>query len=102
MLQETGRTLKKLYPDSLWYRYGGDEFLVLNTTGKTYGEDVYRFSFPGRIKTDLLLSIGHADGTPEDSQQLYRLIATADASLYEVKRRTHTPEYGGHDRRRRV
>ena len=29
------------------------------------------------------------------------LIAAADASLYEVKRETHTPEYGGHDRRRR-
>ena len=32
---------------------------------------------------------------------LFELIGMADESLYEAKRKTHSPEFGGHERRNR-
>ena len=93
--------LKELFPGSRCYRYGGDEFLVLCTEGKPDIEEVYSFADSSVPKEKILLCVGKAEGKPEDQDQLFTLIAAADAGLYEVKRKTHTPSLGGHDRRRR-
>lgn len=44
---------------------------------------------------------GYADGTPKSHEDFYALVAQADAKLYEIKHITHSPEFGGHDRRMR-
>lgn len=101
VLRETANRIRGLFPGCYCYRYGGDEFLVLNPGEAAYTEDIYRFSMSEPRDIQLLLSMGHAEGTPQDHGQMFELIAAADASLYEVKRRTHSPEFGGIDRRRR-
>jgi diguanylate cyclase (GGDEF)-like protein len=101
VLKETAETLKRIYPDSFRYRYGGDEFLVISTNTELYDDDTYRFPIPGVSDDEVLLSIGMSEGTPQDYGQLFGLISRADEGLYEVKRRTHSPEFGGRDRRRR-
>ena len=101
VLKETARQIEALYPGSLCYRYGGDEFLVLNTLANTYDGEAYSFTASSVPRRKILLSIGFAEGVPQDGGQLFDLIAAADARLYEVKRKTHSPEFGGHDRRRR-
>ena len=45
------------------------------------------------------LSIGSAKGEPQSYDELFDLISEADAELYKVKIRTHSPENGGHERR---
>ena len=104
ILKETGEALKKLFPEALCYRYGGDEFLVLcrENPDAGYAESVYRFQKETAAGTvDVLLSIGCAQGTPANYQELFELISEADKALYQVKARTCSPEFGGHDRRRR-
>ena len=101
ILHETGKRLKEIFPGSRCYRYGGDEFLVLDTNDDAYEKETFVFphsSIPGR---DVLLCIGRAKGDPADADQLFQLIKDADADMYEVKRKTHSPEFGEHDRRRR-
>ncbi len=100
VLTEVARQLKTLFPGGICYRFGGDEFLVLNTVEDVYRMDRYEVSAPGVPDGQLVLSIGYAAGDPQDHDGLFALIAEADASLYEVKRKTHSPEFGGHDRRR--
>jgi diguanylate cyclase (GGDEF)-like protein len=101
VLRETAVQIKKLFPESRCYRYGGDEFLVLRTEGEVYAHEFYSFHVPAVPREKIVLSIGHADGVPEDHDMLFRLIGQADESLYEAKRKTHSPEFGGHDRRNR-
>lgn len=101
VLRATAVQLKKLFPESRCYRYGGDEFLVLRTDGNAYTHDFYSFHVPAVPGEKIVLSIGHAEGEPETHDQLFDLIRQADESLYESKRKTHSPEFGGHDRRRR-
>ncbi len=101
VLKETARHLKALFPSSRCYRYGGDEFLVLNTEGEPYKEDTFKFSVDEVTGRDVLLSIGSSEGKAESAQELFNLIAAADGVLYKVKQRTHSKAYGGHDRRRR-
>ena len=101
VLKETAVQLKKLFPESRCYRYGGDEFLVLHTQGDVYTQDHYSFHVPAVPGEKIVLSIGHAEGEPETHEQLFDIIRQADESLYEAKRKTHSPEFGGHDRRRR-
>ena len=59
LLRETGEILKHLYPDGHYYRYGGDEFLVLThrPAHENYGAETYdlRHSTCG---VRMLLSIG--------------------------------------------
>lgn len=104
ILQKTGEVLQKLYPDALCYRYGGDEFLVLdrNSTANNYPADEYSFANenPDGPKS-ISLSIGQASGEPQTYDEVFALITTADKALYEVKARSHSPEHGGRDRRKR-
>jgi len=102
VLKETALRLKELFPKDRCYRYGGDEFLVLSTENETYCEDIYQFSSAAIPNSNILLSIGHASGDPEDHNRLFELIKAADVRLYEIKRKMHSPEYGGYDRRRSI
>ena len=104
ILKETGTILQRLYPEAFCYRYGGDEFLVLskgegthNYTGEEY--EFTKQSPKGAVKINL--SIGCAKAEPQSYDELFDLISTADAELYKVKIRTHSPEHGGHERRKR-
>ncbi len=99
VLRETSRKIEELFWGCCCYRYGGDEFLVLSTGGQVYGEDTFTLPVAAIPENDILVSIGRAEGTPEDLSQVFALIAKADLSLYEVKRRTHSPEYSGFERR---
>lgn len=102
VLRETADHIRELFPECLCYRYGGDEFLVLNPGEAGFQADTYSFCMRESEGLELQLSIGHAQGTPEDRGQLFELIAAADVALYAVKRRTHAPEFGGRERRRGV
>ena len=99
VLEETAKRIRRLFEGERCYRYGGDEFLVLDEE-VAYEKDIFYLSVPVIPDQKLLLSIGRAQGCPTDYDTLFELIAAADADLYEVKRRTHSPEFGGHDRRR--
>ena len=48
----------------------------------------------------MLLSIGSAQGEPAGYQEFFDLISEADKALYITKKRTHSVEFGGHDRRK--
>ncbi|MDO4845019.1 MAG: diguanylate cyclase [Oscillospiraceae bacterium] len=93
-LQETAKQLKKLFPKNPRYRYGGDEFLVLGTEEEAYRGETFLFSTEVIPEKTLLLSIGRAEGVAEDQDRLSKLIAEADADLYEVKRKAHVPASG--------
>ena len=104
ILKETGSVLQKLYPNAFWYRYGGDEFLVLSTGGGPQNYEGSEYSFIKQSPDGtyhVSLSIGSAKGKPQSYDEAFDLISKADAALYETKVRTHSPEYGGHDRRQR-
>ena len=101
ILQEVSVILKKLFPDAHYYRYGGDEFLVLTykPASANYGSFTYDFT-EERYGVRAVLSIGNASGSPTSYQELFDLISLADKALYIVKERTHSAEFGGHDRRK--
>ncbi len=98
VLKAAALHIRTLFPGGLCYRYGGDEFLVLNQHGQTYRQDTYLFSTPGVQERQILLSIGSVSGTPENHDQIFQMIASADASLYAVKRMTHSPDYQASER----
>ena len=99
ILREVSEILKQLYPGAHYYRYGGDEFLVLTYKAPedNFGSDVYDFA---KDQIRVLLSIGNAQGEPADYQEVFDLISRADKALYVTKQRTHSVEFGGHDRRK--
>ncbi len=99
ILKEVSETLKQLYPGAHYYRYGGDEFLVITykPPEKNFGANVYDFV---KDKVKVLLSIGSAQGEPAGYQEFFDLISEADKALYITKKRTHSVEFGGHDRRK--
>ncbi|MCR5233723.1 MAG: GGDEF domain-containing protein [Lachnospiraceae bacterium] len=104
ILRETGERLKRLYPECRYYRYGGDEFLVIceNEDVDVFSGDTYSFRWPDRNTTiEVMLSIGRAGGKPEDKEGFFALITAADGMLYKTKVRTHDPNNGGHERRAR-
>lgn len=104
ILKDTGDILRTLYPEALWYRYGGDEFLVLSSgdASRNYAGSEYHFEKQSRKGMGKVsLSIGNAMGEPQTYDELFDLISRADKALYEVKAHTHSVEHGGHDRRRR-
>ena len=90
VLKETARQLKNIFPDSYCYRYGGDEFVVISTKDeKKYEDEVYSFTVPAVSGQTIQLSIGSEDGTPENSDQVFRMINNADRKLYILKEKTH-------------
>jgi len=101
ILREVSETLKSLYPAAHYYRYGGDEFLVLTykPPEDNYGADTFDFR-QTKYGITVDLSIGNAQGYPANYQELFDLIGKADKALYVTKQRTHSAEYGGHDRRK--
>lgn len=101
ILREVSEKLKNLYPNGHYYRYGGDEFLVLThkPAEENYGSDSYEFR-QEKYDVRVVLSIGNSQGSPESYQELFSLISEADKALYVTKQRTHSFEYGGHDRRK--
>ena len=103
LLRKTSDLLKNLFPDAHYYRYGGDEFLVLThrPAEDNYGATTYGFTHEDS-GAKVTLSIGSAQGNPEGYDELFELISLADKALYVVKRRTHSVEHGGHERRNRT
>lgn len=101
ILRETSEILRRLFPGGHYYRYGGDEFLVLTykPPEANYGSDTYDFVH-GDSGSRIFLSIGNAQGEPSGYQELFDLISQADKALYITKQRTHSVEFGGHDRRK--
>ena len=101
VLKLTARTLENLFPNCLCYRFGGDEFLIVDVGGKSEKVGFYTFDVNAFPSGKVMLSIGDADGSPKTHKEFFDLLAQADAKLYEMKRFTHAPENGGHDRRKR-
>ena len=101
VLRSTARWLKSTFREDRCYRYGGDEFLILSTEEKSYAKDVGIVKVPEITDERILLSIGRADGEAKDHDDLFALISKADEKLYEVKKRTHSPEFGGHGERKK-
>ena len=102
ILREISSALTHLYPGGHYYRYGGDEFLVITyrPAEENYGSDTYDIR-QEQYGVKVLLSIGNAQGNPAGYQDLFDLISSADKALYITKQRTHSVEFGGHDRRQR-
>lgn len=63
-----------------------------------YGAPTYDFTNEGSA-VKVSLSIGSAQGDPTGHEELYALISLADKALYVIKKRTHSIEGGGHERR---
>ena len=104
VLREAGQKLRQLFPESLCYRYGGDEFLVLSSAApeEIYPNDTYAFDHQADEKQiPVLICFGRAQGCPKGQEEVFDLTYQADTALYDVKRRMHSPEFGGHDRRKR-
>ena len=101
ILREVSEKLGQLFPGGHYYRYGGDEFLVLThkPAEDNYGSDTFDFK-QEQYGARVFLSIGRAQGSPANYQELFDLISCADKSLYVTNRRTHSAEFGGHDRRK--
>ena len=101
ILRKTSGLLEHLYPGGHYYRYGGDEFLVLThkPAEDNYGSDTFDFTYE-KTGLKVLLSIGTAQGSPNNYEELFELIARADQSLYVTKERTHSAAFGGHERRK--
>lgn len=101
ILQEVSGVLGDLFPGGHYYRYGGDEFLVLThkPAENNYGYFTYELK-EQKYGVNALLSIGNAHGSPATYEELFDLISQADKALYIVKERTHSAEYGGYDRRK--
>lgn len=102
ILRQVSSALTRLYPCGHYYRYGGDEFLVITyrPPEENYGSDTYNIK-QEQYDAKVLLSIGNARGKPASYQELFDLISIADKALYVTKQRTHSAEFGGHDRRQR-
>ena len=101
ILRDVSEALIHLFPGGHYYRYGGDEFLVLThkLPEDNYGADTYEFT-QEKYSVNVSLSIGNAQGCPANTEELFDLISQADKALYTTKARTHSAEFGGHDRRK--
>ncbi|MGB3340275.1 MAG: diguanylate cyclase [bacterium] len=94
-LIETTNILKATFRKSdIIARIGGDEFVVLTSeTGIARAQDLYirllasvnSFNNRTRLPFSLKLSVGWAHYNPEKPQTVYRLLSTADRSMYRHK-----------------
>ncbi len=102
LLKRTSVELEKLFPGSQYYRYGGDEFLVLSRgpAGDNYGSSTFSFMHE-ETGIRVSFSVGSAQGEPAAYDDFFKLISLADKALYAVKKQTHSVEHGGHERRNR-
>lgn len=89
VLEATARQLEILYPDCSCYRYGGDEFVVISTKEEMDLAEYQYFTVPSVCDQKICLCIGAEEGTPENYDQVFRLINNADRKLYDLKRKTH-------------
>jgi len=92
LLKETGSVLRNLYPGASYYRYGGDEFLVLSgkNPGKNYPETSYGFDLETeKAAVHVTLAIGIAESSPADYDEFFKLISRADDAMYAVKASQH-------------
>ena len=101
VLRETASIIAEAFGKEYSYRYGGDEFLVLTHKPAEYNYGSFTYDFTEeQYGVKAVLSIGNAHGSPGSYQELFDLISRADKALYIVKERTHSAEFGGHDRRK--
>ena len=90
-----GNFIREYFPNANAYRYGGDEFLIITEGTREYmleylHGDKPTFSIPvkeGRLIIDI--SFGTATGTPQNADDMRRLIAQADDELYKIKKEIH-------------
>jgi diguanylate cyclase (GGDEF)-like protein/PAS domain S-box-containing protein len=104
-LATVARLLKDTFRESdIIGRIGGDEFTIL-ASAATEGEqavlltslqkNIERFNVDHTPGFPISLSIGSACHEPEDPRQLEALLAEADESMYEKKRRGQVARDGG-------
>ena len=89
VLQEAARQIEEHFCKGYCYRYGGDEFLTVSQEREPYKENAIQFSVDSLPDKMIFLSIGYAEGCPENEQQFFELVSQADRKLYETKCVTH-------------
>lgn len=92
VLREVGKRLDELFPKCRCYRYGGDEFLILNENAADQVYQGSRYELPwtvGEKEIRIELCFGFAEGEPMDREGLLALIKQADDRLYEIKKHVH-------------
>lgn len=91
-LVEVGQNIRKWFPESTVYRYGGDEFLIVMPEGGRLFSVPPQLGFVmmnGEMEIPIVLSFGAAEGEARNERELTALIARADQGFYEVKRQVH-------------
>lgn len=93
VLREASSRLRDMYPNSMIYRFGGDEFLIMS---ESTDSEVFRgetCAFPCAAMSgetvDVAMSIGCVEGAVRNREELIALVDQADQELYRVKRRIH-------------
>lgn len=92
VLREVGNRLIELFPKCRCYRYGGDEFLILNENAADQVYQGSRYELPwttGEKEIKIELCFGSAEGELMDRESLLALIKQSDDRLYDIKKRVH-------------
>ncbi len=93
VLREVANKLESIWPNTRTYRFGGDEFLIIDDCLDVLDDAASQHSFVYDMGTTngcpLSLSVGCAVGTPCDKEDLFALISEADRELYRSKERAH-------------
>ena len=94
VLSETGRIIRELFGRTSTYRYGGDEFLIIDTnmdetkfrsTCDLLSRRISDISSQLNMDAQVNLSGGYVHGTLQDNNDLREMIREADKLLYESK-----------------
>lgn len=93
VLKQVGEQLSKIFRQELCYRYGGDEFLVIDESdAKTMQDKIVRLRWAlDRIKYEdkelhITISGGCVSGVADSKDHLRDMLHAADKKLYEAKR----------------
>ncbi len=95
VIGESGKYLHKLIPDGIFYRYGGDEYLILikDSSLDALSRILSRrdgFSFLlDEEGLEVHLSFGASCGLASTTEEVMSIISDADVRLYEAKERIH-------------